>query len=349
MADRPTIVDVAREANVSPASVSAVLNNKRGIRDATRARILEACERLNYRPNAMARARCNEPVLRCIGIVIKELENPYFMEVALGALTEGREHGYTVLLASSEGDYDQEKIAVALMVAKGVDGLILNPVLNTDTDLSHLFDLKRRNFPFVLLEEIRGVPASLIDIENVEASRHAVEHLLEQGHRNIVHFAGPEHSTHSAERIEGFHHAFSHSSFPVPNDAIVPAGSRLEDGYRAGLEYFRNCPSRERPTAVTCYNDMVALGLSRALRELGIRVPEDVSLVGFDDLYLLDYIALPLSSVRVPKYEMGRRAAELLIRHIESREVLPPVKEFLSGRLNLRGTTLPPRVQAVAV
>lgn len=339
MADRPTINDVAREAGVSKASVSAVLNGKGGVGDETRARVLAVMERLNYRPSGAAAVRGVARRRRSLGLVIKEMDNPYYTEVATGALEEGRKHGYTVLVASSEGDYEAEKEAVELLREQGADGLIITPVLDEHADLSHLFELKRRNFPFVLLEEIRGVRASLVDIENVEASRRAVEHLIELGHTRIVHFAGPEYSMHSRERIEGVYRAFSGSPRVFAEDAIVPAGAHLEDGYRAGLACFRGRPADERPTGVTCYNDLVALGLLRALAELDIAVPDDVSVIGFDDLQVLDYLAVPLTSVHVPKHEMGRRATEILIRHIQAHEVLPPTKEYLPGSLVLRSST----------
>jgi LacI family transcriptional regulator len=341
MAERPTITDVAREAGVSKASVSAVLNHKPGVSDRTRARVQEVMERLNYRPSGPVLGRAPSRRRRSLGLVIKEMDNPYYSEVATGALTEGRKHGYTVLVASSEGDYEAEKEAVELMREQGVDGLIVTPVVDEQADLSHLFELKRRNFPFVLLEEIRGVRASLVDIENVEASRRAVEHLIEGGHTRIVHFAGPEYSMHSRERVEGVYRAFSRSPGVFADEAIVPAGAHLEDGYRAGLAHFRGRPAAERPTGVTCYNDLVALGVLRALAELGIRVPADVSVIGFDDLEIVDYLAVPLTSVHVPKHEMGRRATEILIRHIEAREALPPVKEYLAGELVLRASTGP--------
>jgi DNA-binding LacI/PurR family transcriptional regulator len=339
MPDRPTINDVAREAGVSKASVSAVLNHKPGVSDATRARVQAVMERLNYRPSGAAVSRGPATRRRSIGLVIKEMDNPYYGEVATGALAEGRKHGYTVLVASSEGDYAAEKDAVELMRGQGVDGLIITPVLDEHADLSHLFELKRRNFPFVLLEEIRGVRASLVDIENTEASSRAVEHLIGEGHTRIVHFAGPEYSTHSRERIEGVYRAFSRSPRGFGEDAIIPAGAHLEDGYRAALAYFRGRPPSERATGVTCYNDLVAIGVLRALAELGIRVPGEVSVIGFDDLQILDYLAIPLSSVHVPKYEMGRRAAEILIRHVEAHEALPPTREYLAGELVLRAST----------
>jgi LacI family transcriptional regulator/LacI family repressor for deo operon, udp, cdd, tsx, nupC, and nupG len=346
MADRPTINDVAREAGVSKASVSAVLNHKPGVSDRTRARVQAVMERLNYRPSGHVLSRGPSGKRRSVGLIIKEMDNPYYTEVATGALAEGRKHGYTVLVASSEGDYEAEKEAVELMREQGVDGLIITPVVDEHADLSHLFELKRRNFPFVLLEEIRGVRASLVDIENVEASRRAVEHLIEGGHTRIVHFAGPEYSMHSRERVEGVYRAFSRSPRVFAEDAIIPAGAHLEDGYRAGLEHFRGRPPSERATGVTCYNDLVAMGVMRALAELGIAVPGDVSVIGFDDLAIVDYLAVPLTSVHVPKHEMGRRATEILIRHIEAREALPPTKEYLAGELVLRASTGPVKAPA---
>lgn len=335
---RPTITDVARMAAVSKATVSAVLNDTGTVRESTRDRVLSVMEHLNYRPMGSGR-RAPIQEERSIGLVIKEIDNPYYGEVVNGVRAAAQESGYTLLVTSSEGEYEAERRAVELLQRKELDGLILTPVLDADADLSHLFELKRRNFPFVLLEELRGVPASLIDVDNEEASQRAVEFLIEQGHTRIVHFAGPEYSWHSQERIDGARRACSGSHVIFTDADVVRAGAHLEDGYRAGLEYFRGRAAGERPTAVTCYNDLVALGLCRALVELGIRVPEDLSVVGFDDIGFLDYLPLRLTSVRIPKFEMGQLAAQMLIRHIESREALPPQKVYLDAELVVRDST----------
>ena len=342
---RPSITDVARHAGVSKATVSAVINDSGAVRESTRDRVQAAIESLNYRrapSTGAAAARTG----RCIGLVIKELDNPYYAEVINGARAHATESGYTLLVVSSEGEYDAERRAVDLLQAKDVDGLIVTPVLDEHADLSHLFELKRRNFPFVLLEQIRGVPASLVDIDNVEGSRLAVQHLIAQGHTRIVHLAGPAYSWHSHERINGVRRACSASRLILDDDDIVVAGAHLDDGYRCGLEYFRGRAPRDRATAVTCYNDLVALGLLRALSELGIRVPDDVSVVGFDDIPLLSYLPLPLTTVRVPKAEMGRIAARMLIRHVESKEVVPPRKVNLESELVVRRSTAPPATAA---
>jgi LacI family transcriptional regulator len=337
---RVTIADVARLAGFSKATVSAVLNDTGTVKASTRDRVLAVMEHVNYRPAGFS-GRAAAQKERSIGLVIKEIDNPYYGEVVTGARAAAQESGYTLLVTSSEGEYEMERRAVELLQWKEVDGLILTPVLDVDADLSHLFELKRRNFPFVLLEELRGVPASLIDVDNEEASRKAVEFLIEQGHTRIVHFAGPEYSWHSQERIDGVRRACSGSHVIFTDQDVVRAGAHLEDGYRAGLEYFGGRPPAERPTAVTCYNDLVALGLCRALAELGIRVPEDVSVVGFDDIQFLDYLPLRLTTVRMPKFEMGQLAAQMLIRHIESREMLPPQKVHLDAELVVRDSTRP--------
>lgn len=335
---QPTINDVARLAGVSKATVSAVLNDTGTVKDSTRDRVMSVIEHLNYRKRGFA-ARMTGQKGGSIGLVIKEIDNPYYGEIAAGARAAANDGGYTLLVTSSEGEYEAERRAVEVLQAKDVDGLIVTPVLDHDADLSHLFELKRRNFPFVLLEQIRGVPASLVDIDNVEGSYKAVEFLIEQGHTRVVHFAGPAYSTHSGERVNGVRRACSGSRVIFTDDDIIPAGAHIKDGYRAGLEYFRSRAAADWPTAVTCYNDLVALGLCRALSELGIQVPADVSVVGFDDLELLGYLPLPLTTIRIPKMEMGRIAAQILIRHIESEEPMPPHKVHLQAEMVVRQST----------
>jgi LacI family transcriptional regulator/LacI family repressor for deo operon, udp, cdd, tsx, nupC, and nupG len=334
---RATITDVARQAGVSKATVSAVINDSPSVKGSTRDRVLAAIDVLNYRPTQITRAGAKKT--KCIGLLIKEIDNPYYAEIVLGARAHANEQGYTLLVASSEGEVDAERRAVELLQAKEVEGLIATPVLDEHADLSHFFELKRRNFPFVLLESVRGVPASLVDVDNSDASRKAVEFLIRLGHTKIVHFAGPKYSMHSEERLEGVRRACSSSHLIFGDADAIEAGAHLEDGYRAGLACFRARAGASRPTAVTCYNDLVAIGVCRALHELGVRIPDDVSVVGFDDIPLLEYLPVPLTTIRMPKTEMGEVAAQMLIRHIESRTVLPPQKVLLEAQLVVRAST----------
>ena len=337
---RPTIDDVARQAGVSKATVSAVLNNTGSVKGSTRDQVVAVMELLNYRPTQLA-GRSAARRDKSIGLLIKEIDNPYYAEIVLGARTLASQSGYTLVVASSEGEFEAERRAIELFQAKDVDGLVATPVLGEHADLSHFFELKRRNFPFVLLEEVLGVPASLVDVDNSAGARKAVEYLIEQGHTRIAHFAGPRYSMHSQQRIDGVRHACSASRLIFSDYDIVSAGAHLVDGYRAALGYFSERSEGERPTAVTCYNDLVAVGVCRALRELGLRVPEDVSVIGFDDIPLLDYLPVPLTTVRVPKYRMAEIATEMLIRHVESKTAIPPQKVYLEAELVIRASCRP--------
>src|SRR4051812_6617694 len=334
---RATITDVARQAGVSKATVSAVINDSDSVKGSTRDRVLAAIDVLNYRPSQVTRGGARKT--KSIGLLIKEIDNPYYAEVVLGARTHANEQGYTLLVASSEGEYEAERRAVELLQSKEVEGLIATPVLDENADLSHFFELKRRNFPFVLLEGVRGVPASLVDVDNREASRKAVEFLIKQGHTRIVHFAGPKYSMHSEERLEGVRRAYSASHLMFTEDGAIEAGAHLDGGYRAALSLFRKRNAAQRPTAVTCYNDLVAIGVCRALQELKLRIPDDVSVIGFDDIPLLEYLPVPLTTVRMPKAAMGETAARMLIRHIESKTVIPPQKVLLESELVIRQST----------
>jgi LacI family transcriptional regulator/LacI family repressor for deo operon, udp, cdd, tsx, nupC, and nupG len=327
---RATMGDVARLAAVSKATVSAVLNGSALVKESTRARVEHAIMLLNYRP---ARA----PVLvanssanggKGLGLVIKEVDNPYYAEVVLGARGVAERNGYSLFVASSEGECEAERRAIDLFRTKGIEGLIVTPVMHATTDLSHLFELKRRNYPFVLIEQVLGVRASVVDVENVDASRRAAEYLIAQGHTRILYLAGPAYSMHSQERIDGTLRACSAARLGFTEEHVVRAGAHLADGYRVGLEFFGTCPADSRPTAVSCYNDLVAAGLYRALAELGLRVPEEVSVIGFDDIPLAEFLTVPLTTIRMPKRRMGAIAAEMLIKHIEAHTVLPP--EYLT-------------------
>lgn len=334
----PTISDVASLAGVAKSTVSAVLNHKDSIKDSTRRNVLRAIDDLHYRPSRSAQRGFRSVPQRSLSFIIKEAENTYYAEVLTGIQEVAAEHGYLVFVSSSEGKYELEHRIVEQCMEREIGGVILAPIRHDDTDLSHIFELKRQNIPFVLLDRVHGVPASFVDVDNVKGSADAVRYLIEQGHSQIIHFAGPDYSEHTRARAEGVRRAFSHSHLKFDDSMIIPSGDSHEQGYRSALQYF-SATKRSRPTAVTCYNDLVALGVIKALRELHISVPDDVSVIGFDDLRLLELFPQQLTTVRVPKYEMGRRSAEMLIRDIESQTKSSPERVRLDTTLMIRETT----------
>lgn len=335
-----TIEDVADHAGVSKSTVSAVINDRDVVKDTTRRRVLDAIETLNYRPRGSARRGFKAPTGHSIGFVIKEADNPYYSEVLVGLQEIASQHGFLTFVSSSEGQFDKEKKIIQQFSNKDLNGLVITPILNDDTDLSHIFDLKRNNIPFVMLEGIQGIQANLVDIDNVQASCRAVTHLIELGHEHIVHFAGPGYSTHSQERVNGVRRAFSRSPLIFDDGNVVETGDSFQEGYEIALDYFTRGESDT--TAVTCYNDLVALGVMKALRELGLEVPGDISVIGFDDLNLLDYFPIPLTTVHVPKYEMGRQAADLLLNQIQGNSNHTSQRISLEAELVVRSSTASP-------
>ena len=342
---RPTISDVARHTGVSKATVSAVLNDSPTVGSDTRERVLAAIELFNYRPTQQSGVRAGTR-FRSIALIIKEYDNPYYTEVTAGVRAFAESQGYMLFVVSSEGSYPAEKRAVELLREKGVDGLIAAPVMDEHADLSHFYELKRRNYPFVFLEQVRGVPASLVDLENASASQKAVEYLFSLGHRRVAHLAGPQYSLHSEERAHGVRHAYSSTHLVLAPADIIVAGAHFEDGYRSGRTLLESRPRSEWPTAITCYNDLVAMGLVKAIIDLGLKVPEDVSVIGFDDIKFCETFLVPLTTVRVPKYDMGNIAAQMLIQHIESREAVTAQRHILDGSLVVRASTGPPGVRS---
>ena len=323
-----TIEDVARRANVSKGTVSAVINAKNIVRPDTRDRILKAMKELNFRPRGVARNLKNDAEDKSIGVIIKDLNYPFYSSIATGVREYANGKGYSVVVTSSENDHESEKRLTHLFSTKDIKGTIIAPTVEGMAEIEHLFKLKMLNYPFVLLEAVKGIQANVVAIDNLRAIKQAVKYLIESGHTKIVHFAGPPQSSHTLERIEGFRHAFSESTLVFNKNMIVPTGSHYDESYSRTIEFFRDRKREDFPTAIVCFNDQQALGVMIALLELGIRVPEDISIVGNDDIYYARIYPIPLTTIRAPQHEIGRKAAEILIRIIES-PVPPPTEKIV--------------------
>lgn len=339
---RATIDDVARRAGVSKATVSAVLNHKNVVRAETRTAILKVIKDLQYRPRPSARTlKRTAGARRSIDVLVRELDNPFYSTVALGVMQCASEKGYMVLVTSSEGSHAREEEITQAFSGREVRGAIIAPVLQGTAEIEHLFRLKMINFPFVLLEKVAGIRANVVGVDNVKAIHEAVKYLIRGGHRRIVHFSGPSHASHTYERIDGFKRGFLESALAFSSELVVPTGAHLQSGYDACLEYFKGIPRSQRPTAIVCYNDLVALGVMSALHDLRVPVPEAVSVVGYDDIPFAGHAPVKLTTVRVPMLELGRKASEILIRHIESPHPLPEEDVVLDAELVVRESTKP--------
>jgi len=339
----PTISDVARLAGVSHGTVSNVINGKPSVNRGTREAVVRAIHQLNYRPKGSARNLKKRSARNSLGLIIKELDNPFYTAVASGARQYALEKGYSIFISSSEGVHKEERRLVEQFSSQDVTGAIIAPSLeDAEAELSHLFQLKSLNFPFVLLEEIRGIQSNVVTINNTLAMKNAVKYLIDDGHSRILHFAGPEYTSHTADRIRGVREAFSESNFAFDTESmIVTAGAHMDEGKETARKVFQKLRRDEYPTAVVCYNDLIALGVISALLELGIQVPEDVSVVGADDIDFAKNSPIPLTTISTPKRALGRKAAELLIKMIESPNAINGEKITLASKLAVRQSTRP--------
>lgn len=339
MTKKITIEDVAKKAGVSKGTVSAVINAKNSVKPATRDMILKVMKELNFRPKGMARNLKNGNTDKTIGIIIKDLNYPFYTSIASGAKEYANSKGYSVIITSSENDHECEKKFSHLFSTKDIKGAIIAPIVEGASEIEHLFKLKMINYPFVLLEDVKGIQANVVAIDNIRAIKKAVKYLMENGHTKIVHFAGPPNSSHTQERIEGFRHAFSESPLVFNKQMIVSVGSDFDESYAKTKEYFKSLKKNEYPTAIVCFNDMQALAVMTALGDLDIKVPDDISIIGNDDIYYAQIYPVPLTTIQAPQHEIGRRAAEILIRNIESATLLPLEKVVLPTEFIVRKST----------
>lgn len=310
---RMTISDIAKLSGVSKSAVSIVLNKKTGVSEKTRAKVLKTIKKYNYNPNQIAQSLAAKET-KSIGLIIKEIDNPYFSKVMKGVYDTCSELGYSALLASSELSTDKESEIITTLLSKRVDGLIISPLEIENTDFEHILNLINDKIPLVVLGTIQNYLTNSVDIDNLKAAYDAVTNLINLGHTKIAHFAGPTHSGHGQKRQEGYIKALLDHNLPINKNYILPVAPHTQNGYKIGKEFFSR--KIDLPTAVFCYNDLVAIGLINALLDLGINVPEDVSVVGFDNIDFGEFLKIPLTTVNMPAYEIGKAATNLLIKQI---------------------------------
>lgn len=311
-----TISEIAKLANVSKSSVSLVLNNKSGVSSDTRAKVLGIIKKYHYRPNQIAQSLAGRGT-KSIGLVIKEIDNPYFARLMRGVYDACAGLEYSVLLGSSQLSVEKESEIIKTMVSKRVDGLIISPLQSEESDFSYLGELSRDGYPLVLLGGVTNFATNTVDIDNYQAAYDAVKFLIEKGHRHIAHLMGLPYSRHGQQRLQGYQQALIDHDLPVQKPFIVPGEPYLPNGYQAGKRMFMG--PHPLPTAVFCYNDLVAIGLMNALHELGYDVPGQVSVMGFDNIDIDEYLRIPLTTVQMPAYNIGTSAAHLLVRQIGSK------------------------------
>ncbi|MFC8923000.1 LacI family DNA-binding transcriptional regulator [Cellulosimicrobium sp. NPDC057127] len=306
---RASVSDVARHAQVSVGTVSNVLNRPDRVSDATRERVLAAIAELSFVPSGPAR-QLRAGTITTVGAVVLDIANPFFTDVARGIEDRLARDDYTLMVASSEEDPGREARYLRLFEEHGVQGVMVVPA--TD-DVDHLLALRARGVGVVLLDRPSPTPElASVAVDDVRGGELAARHLVEQGRTRIAFLNGPHAIRQCADRLRGVVRALDDAGLdPAEHLVEVTLGSLNADG---GEVATRALLARDdRPTALFCVNDLVALGALRTLRREGVDVPGDVAVVGYDDVVFAGELATPLTSVRQPTHRLGERAADLLL------------------------------------
>jgi LacI family transcriptional regulator len=333
-AQRVSIVDVAKAAGVSIGTASNVLNKPDRVAPATRERVEEAIARLNYVPSGAARALRSGQILT-VGAILLDIRNPLYTDVARGIEDRLDEEGFTLIFGSSDGDPDREARYLTLFESRGVAGLILSPVEESGPLLQ---DISDRGVPLVLLEgSFPDVVASSVLIDNAAGGEMAARHLAQIGCPKMVFFNGPDDVRQCVDRREGALKGWTGSGRSADTflEIKVP-GMNMEGGDAAVRAW---CDTEPDPcTGLFCINDVTALGVQRALRFRAVYDPAVYPIVGFDDIEIAAALATPLTTVRQPTYEIGRRAADLLLHR---RDQAPVERVTIMPELIVRESTVP--------
>jgi LacI family transcriptional regulator len=328
--------DIARDLGVSIITISKVLRNHPDIGDETRERVLARVKELDYRPNFAARSLVTGRSY-LVGLVVPDLIHPFFAEVAKSLSDVLRRNGYYLIVSSAEEDPELEEQEINQLLARRLDTLIVASCRST---VELFFRMEKQEMPYVLLDrELPGLSANFVGVDDEAVGMLATRHLIEIGCKRIAHIRGPEYSP-ALQRLEGYKRALKQAGLTILDDYIIAERKVDVDSRRHGAEAMGQLLSRKpRPDGVFCFNDPLALGaMTRALDE-GLRIPEDLAIIGCGNLHYDDALRVPLSSVDQQSRRMGEEAARITLGILNSKTVRKPEKVLLEPQLVARAST----------
>jgi LacI family transcriptional regulator len=336
MEKKTTIKDIARMAKVSHTTVSRALNDKSRIRNETKERILSIAKELSYRPNFIARSLVMRRT-KTLGLVITTIANPFYTELSQGIETTAISLGYNIILCSTNYDLSVEKQYIDMLRSKGVDGIIFTSAHMGDPNI---IGLAEEGFPIILVNRRTYHPMvreriDYVGVDNISGGFLAVEHLIRLGHDRIGMIGGSSESSVGFERLEGGKKALAAYGLEMKGNYFLEGDFLKGSGYRGGKEFLK---MSRPPTAIFATNDYMALGTYQAIVEEGMKVPEEIALIGFNDIEFTSMKGIELTTIGQKKYEMGALAVKTLVERIEGRKVGPSMEIVLEPELIIRKT-----------
>ena len=328
--------DIARDLGLSVVTVSKVLRDHPDIGEETRKRVLQRVKELDYEPNILARSLVTGRSY-LIGLIVPGLIHPFFAEVAKALSKTIVGKGYSLIVSSSEEDPELEAREIRHLLARRLDALV---IASSGMDTQLFRRMRSQSQPFVLIDRaFDDLEADFVGIDDIAAGRIATTHLIEIGRRNIAHVSGRENST-GIRRKEGYLQALKAHKLPIRENYIVSRDFVDIDSQRQGAEAMRQLLQRTpRPDAIFCHNDPIAIGAMNVILDAGLRIPEDIAIVGCGNLNYNEWLRVPLTSIDQRSHLIGQRAGEILLAMIEGREWPMPERVILEPALVVRAST----------
>ena len=328
-----TLKDVARESGVSIPTVSRVINNYKYVRQTTRAKVLEAIEKLSYYPNTVARS-LKQGKTSTIGFILPDISNDFFGMVAVGIEKVLHKRHYQLILCNTNGKNNLEVDSLKLVISTKVAGIILATIGTTGQLVRQI--IHHHKIPIVVIDnEIKGLKTDMVLHDNVGGAQQLTSHLVAHGHKRIAFVGGPLDETTGEKRLEGYQEALVKNNLPSLEDLIRTGDWRKDSGFRLAKELLK---LPERPTGIVAGNTFIALGILLALRKEGLRVPRDMALVSFDDLEFASVLDPPLTTLKSLDTKIGEVAARLLLKRIKSRTEGQIEEIYLPTELMIRSS-----------
>ncbi|MBW9118029.1 LacI family DNA-binding transcriptional regulator [Rhizobium cauense] len=329
------MLDVAATASVSVATVSAVVNGTAPVSPELRGRIEDAIAAIGYKRNAIARS-LKTGATKTIGLVIADITNPFFTDVVAVIQDVLHRAGYAMMLCCTDEDPEQQEEQISLLLDRMVDGLIIAPA-GDDHALERV--LKRAGIPTVLIDRINhGIAADAVVLDNQRAVLDAIDYLVGLGHLRIGYISGSHDTSTGLGRLAGYRGALENAGIPY-DDALVRIGNfREKDAYHAAMQLL---VMPDRPSAIFSANNLMVIGVMKAIRDMGLRCPDDISVSSFDDFPWADVFQPSLTTIAQPVQAIGEHAAQLILERLATRMDRPPRQIVLSGRLMIRSSCRP--------
>lgn len=336
-----TLLDVAKRAGVSIATVSYVMNDRGGVGEQTRANVLRIADELGFRPNRVA-SGLRTGRTQVLGLVLADITNPFYPEIAGGVIAAAAEAGFQVFLSHGGTDGVLDGEVVQALCDHQCGAVIFTSLVVSDGPL--LLDVVPHDMPIVqTVRRIPGIRADFVGIDDRAGAREAAQHLVELGHRDVAILAGPSASSASSERTAGFLEALAQAG--LEPQSMHECSLTLDAGYRAAQQLLES--DRRPPGAVLCGNDLIALGAIDAFLAHGLSVPDDISVAGYDDIWFASSRLVQLTTVRQPRHDMGRAAVSLALERLADPDI-PPRDVIMDHELVVRRTTASPRAETAA-